>query len=63
MNYFFLNSMTMNDYDERKRHARATVHVWLAIGVVALILLLLLWVDVADIVGAGDGAAMIRLPI
>ncbi len=55
--------MAMNDYDERKRHTRATVHVWLAIGVVALILLLLLWVDVADIVGAGDGAAMIRLPI
>lgn len=53
----------MKDYDEKKRHSRATVHVWLAIGVVVLILLLLLWVDVADIVGAGDGAAMIRFPM
>lgn len=45
------------DRDEKRRHRRAVTHVWLAIGVVVLIMLLLLWVDVVDIAGAGDGSA------
>lgn len=46
----------MNDKERRERkplHRRKST--WLVVGVVILIILLFFWVDIADIMGAGDG--------
>lgn len=58
----------MNDYEkrlkerdadrqERRRHNRKRAQIWLVIGIVVLITLLFFWVDIADMLGWGDGAA------
>lgn len=58
----------MNDYErrikdreeqrqERKRINRKRAQTWIVIGVVVLIVLLFFWVDIADLLGWGDGAA------
>lgn len=58
----------MNDYERRlknrenerqKRRARnrRRAQIWLVVGVVVLITLLFFWVDIADMLGWGDGAA------
>ena len=46
----------MNDKEMRQRkpwHRKTST--WIAVGVVILIVLLFFWVDIADIMGAGDG--------
>lgn len=55
----------MNDNKaNRKKKWHKRKSTWLAIGVVVLIVLLFLWVDVADIMGAGDGGTGVNeLPI
>lgn len=43
--------------EQRKRTNRRRTQIWLVVGVVVLIVLLFFWVDLADIMGWGDGAA------
>lgn len=43
--------------EDRKRRNRKRTQIWVVTGIVVLILLLFLWVDFADIMGWGDGAA------
>lgn len=46
--------MSNNEFRKRKPfHKRPST--WIVVGVIILIVLLFLWVDVADIAGAGDG--------
>lgn len=58
----------MNDYEkrikereegrqERRIRNRKRTQTWLVIGVVVLVVLLFFWVDIADLLGWGDGAA------
>jgi len=45
----------------KKKKNGTEVSVWLAIGVLALIILLLLWLTVADVLGDTDVAAIIPI--
>lgn len=50
----------MSNKNERRTDRRKSkMSICLVIGVIVLILLLFFWVDIADILGFGDGAAMI----
>ena len=70
--YYFLTDTKkftiMNDYEkrikqrqedreERRIRNRKRTQTWLVIGVVVLVVLLFFWVDIADLLGWGDGAA------
>lgn len=46
-----------NERQERRARNRRRAQIWLVVGVVVLITLLFFWVDIADILGWGDGAA------
>lgn len=55
----------MNDKELSKKkpwHKKSST--WITIGVVILVVLLFLWVDIADIMGAGDGGTGVNeMPI
>lgn len=46
-----------NERQERRARNRRRAQIWLIFGVVVLITLLFFWVDIADMLGWGDGAA------
>ncbi len=46
-----------NERQERRARNRRRAQIWLIVGVVVLITLLFFWVDIADMLGWGDGAA------
>ncbi len=46
-----------NERQERRARNRRRAQIWLVVGVVVLITLLFFWVDIADLLGWGDGAA------
>jgi|GEM_PF-5677367 type VI protein secretion system component VasF len=46
-----------NERQERRARNRRRAQIWLVVGVVVLITLLFFWVDIADMLGWGDGAA------
>lgn len=46
-----------NERQERRARNRRRAQIWLIAGVVVLITLLFFWVDIADMLGWGDGAA------
>lgn len=48
----------MTDQDKRARRKRQ-VNVWMVVGVIALIILLLVWLTIADLWGDTDVAAFI----
>ena len=45
------------DREERRIRNHKRTQTWLVIGVVVLVVLLFFWVDIADLLGWGDGAA------
>lgn len=46
-----------NERQERRARNRRRAQIWLVVGVVVLITLLFFWVDIANMLGWGDGAA------
>lgn len=49
----------MNNHNRRKKGDNQGTSTWIIIGIIALIVLLLFWVDIADMIGAGDGSAFV----
>lgn len=49
----------MNDHQKRRRNRVNRTSVWVAIGAIILIILLILWLTMADLAGDTDVAAAI----
>lgn len=51
--------MSQYDTEKPRHHRRRNTNLWVAIGAVILIILLIIWLTVADFTGNTDVAAMV----
>lgn len=43
----------MSNQEYRKKHGRRKTRIWIAAGVIGLIMLLFLWADIVELLGGG----------